>query len=378
MKRILIDGRFIGVGESMTRYCLEIVKGVLELDHENEYTLLIRPQGEKLTADSLQLTAKNLRTEILDIPHYSLAEQTKLLKYLNEKKFDLVHFIQFNHPVYYRGKYVVTIHDLTLIGHLHRQQLHKRFAFGQVMKSAVKDSAQIITISETSKQEIIDYYHVPEQKITVTYLAADDKYTPELKKQTQKIDDFKNQFKISGEYFLYAGMWKKHKNLIRMLEAYGKFKSEQSGTIPQLVLVGKIDRSEPAVLAMIDKINHGSTSVITTGFVDDDELAVSYAGALAYIIPSLSEGFGLPPLESMACGTPVISSNLSAMPEILGEAPLYFDPYDVADIADKMRLVASDEHLRATLMTNGLEQVKKYNWQKTAKGTMDVYRSCLK
>ena len=150
-------------------------------------------------------------------------------------------------------------------------------------------------------------------------------------------------------------MWKKHKNILRMLEAFEKLQAESyklKANKVQLVLVGKIDRDEPEVLKKIDEINGRiayqvsgimesnrntlyeipntkSGAIICTGFIDEAELPIAYAGATAYCIPSLSEGFGLPPLEAMACGTPVISSNISAMPEILGKAPFYFDPYDV-------------------------------------------------
>lgn len=394
MKRILIDGRFIGVGDSMTRYCMEIVKGILELDLENKYILLIRPQG-KLLADSLKLKAQNLKVEVLDIPHYSLREQTELLKYLNKEKYDLVHFIQFNHPVRYKGKFVVTIHDLTLLGHLHREAIHKRLAFGAVMKSAVRNSAEIITISETSKKDIIEYYGVRPEKIAVTHLAVDSKYNPKIKIQKPKIEEFEHKYHIAGDYFLYTGMWKKHKNLLRMLQAFEKIKSEalnsksetnlnnQTSNI-QLVLAGKIDKEEPEVIDLIKQINQKvktqnpkNIPIITTGFIEEKELPIAYAGALAYIIPSLSEGFGLPPLEAMACGTSVLSSNVSAMPEILGQAPLYFDPYDIDDMAEKMRLVASDGQLRENLSHKGLEQAKKYDWADTAKKTLDVYKQIL-
>jgi glycosyltransferase involved in cell wall biosynthesis len=117
---------------------------------------------------------------------------------------------------------------------------------------------------------------------------------------------------------------------------------------------------------------------VTTGFVLEDELPIAYAGALAYIIPSLSEGFGLPPLEAMACGIPVISSKESCMPEILGDAAHYFDPYSVNDMAQAMEKIISDEKLRKDLVAKGLEQVKKYDWDRTAKETLKVYKEALR
>ncbi|OQB06177.1 MAG: Capsular glucan synthase [bacterium ADurb.Bin212] len=449
MKRILIDGRFIGVGDSMTRYCLEIVKGILDQDKDNEYTLLIRPEGEKiLKVTSTEILhrkgtesviarsgfatwqSNNLTIKVLDIPHYSLGEQTKLLSYLNKEKFDLVHFIQFNHPILYRGKYVVTIHDLTLFGHLYREKLHKKIAFDKVMRSAVNKSAKIITVSETSKNDIIDNYHVDPNKIAVTYLGVDGKYNCRIKNDELRIKQFKEKHGIVGDYILYTGMWKKHKNLIRLLKAFEKFQETRNNNqtnsnyqIPniQLVLVGKVDKNEPEVIKTIEEINkrfchperaervEGSSNkinnkisniqyptsneisnsqpnklrpnaylpVITTGFVEEEELPISYAGALFYVIPSLSEGFGLPPLEAMACGTPVISSNISAMPEILGDAALYFDPYDVCDIAEKMRQMADNTNLREDYSQKGLEQAGKYSWENTAKRTLVVYKELL-
>jgi glycosyltransferase involved in cell wall biosynthesis len=427
MKRILIDGRFIGVGDSMTRYCLGFLKCVLDLDKENKYTLLIRPEGESTIQKSkIKNQNDNLKIKILDIAHYSLGEQTKLHNYLNKEKFDLVHFIQFNHPILYRGRYVVTIHDLTLFGHLHREKLHKKLAFNAVMKSAVKNSAKIVTISETSKRDIIENYGVDPKKIAVTYLAVDEKYSDGVKNKELRIKQFKEKYGITGDYILYTGMWKKHKNIVRMLQAFEQYLTEKQknkrtkedqGAITseakqsiQLVLVGKVDKNEPEVIDLVNQINNRMSNVqypisneipndqrgnesgkmhntscishntnrplpiITTGFVEEEELPIAYAGAIFYVIPSLSEGFGLPPLEAMACGAPVISSKISAMPEILGDAALYFDPYSIEDIADKMKQMAENNELRQHFAHKGLEQASKYSWDNTAKGTLVVYR----
>ena len=389
MQSILIDGRFVGVGDSMTRYTLETLKRLLPLDKENKYTILLRPQGLKVLDQWIKGDLrKRLKTEVLDIPHYSMSEQSKLLHWLNEKKFDLVHFVQFNHPIRYRGKFVITIHDLTLLGHLHRMNFARKLGFRVAMKSAVKNSSKIITVSQTSKDDIVDYYKIDPNKIVVTHLAVDDRYTSNLKSQISKIRKFKEKYKIVGDYILYTGMWQRHKNLLRLMRAFEQVKKQSPRDINQiniqLVLVGKIDKDEPEILKEIDRINsslhltsHISQPIVTTGFIDEEELPLAYAGALAYCIPSLSEGFGLPPLEAMASGTPVISSNISAMPEILGKAPLYFDPYDVDDMAKAMAKVIKSKELRDQLSRRGLEQVKKYNWQDTAEKTLCVYKSVL-
>lgn len=424
MARILIDGRFVGVGDSLSRYTLEITKGILKLDKENDYTLLVRPEGKKIaeqffskewgvgreeknTPNSQHLTP-NLYLNVQDIPHYSISEQTKLLKYLNQEKFDLVHFTQFNHPIKYRGKYVVTIHDLTMIGHLHHNLPHKRLAFGMTMKSAVKSSAKIIAISEATKQDILDYYKkTPVDKIKVIYHGIDhDTFNMSAKSQVDKIHKFEKSYKINGEYILYTGMWKKHKNLLRLLLAFEKYKKNNLSNDIQLVLLGKIDRREPQVIHEINRINEeisflienkelpernktnnkpenliikqfNNQAILATGFISEEELPIACAGAFAYCIPSLSEGFGWPPLEAMACGTPVIASSESSIPEICGEAPLYFDPYKVDDIVQKIEKITTDIELRKKMIKKGLEQVKGYHWEECAQKTLAVYKSLL-
>ncbi|MEI6498413.1 MAG: glycosyltransferase family 1 protein [bacterium] len=390
MKRILIDGRFIGVGDSMTRYCLEFLQGVLAMDNENSYTLLIRPIGEeKLELYPDIINAPNLSVDILDIPHYSLAEQTKLLKYLNREKYDLVHFIQFNHPVFYKGNYVVTIHDLTLIGHLHYKNILKQISFKLVMRSAIKDSCKVIAVSKTSRDDIIDFFGDYKKKIEIIYLGIDRKnYHEKVKNDHAKIEVFKAKYGIMGDYLLYTGMWKKHKNLVRLFKAYEQFFSSQQPVVSspiQLVLTGKVDQNEPEVIAEMERVNQSlhskfkiQNAILSTGFIDEAELPLAYAGATLYATPSLSEGFGWPPLEAMAVGTPVIASNLSCMPEILGDAPYYFDPYNIEEISGAITKVVSDEKLREELIQKGLKQVQKYDWNITAKKTLEVYKKCLK
>ena len=395
MKRILIDGRFIGVGDSISRYTLGIVEGILKLDKVNQYTLLVRPQAKSQISNLKSQNYGNLSIKVLDIKHYSLGEQTALLYYLNKEKFDLVHFTQFNHPIYYNGKYVITIFDLTMVGHLHRQNIIKRLAFKTVMKSAVLDSQKIITSSNTTMDDVCDSYKVSNDKFSVIYLGVDHaRFNARIKNKELRIKQFKEKYSIKDDYVLYTGMWKKHKNLIRMLLAFEEFlisnfefrnKSQNTNVkMLQLVLVGKIDTKEPEVINEIERINKSlatsyqlPTAVITTGFIEEEELPISYAGAIAYCIPSLSEGFGWPPLEAMACGTPVISSKESCMPEVLGDAALYFDAYDEKDIAKAIEKITNDARLRRDLVEKGYKQVKKYNWEQTAKETLEVYKSIL-
>jgi glycosyltransferase involved in cell wall biosynthesis len=406
MSKILIDGRFVGIGDSQTRYVLEMVKGILVLDKESEYTLLIRPQGikelpnfldigklgiEKLIRNS-KLEIRNLEILIADIPHYSIQEQTTLLNLLRMNKYDLVHFTQFNHPILFQGPFVTTIQDLTLLsagGNFIKQK-----AFDLVMSDAAKRSKRIIAISKTTKDEVQHKYGTPDEKISLIYHGVDhERFGTRIKNSELRIRQFKEKYKIDSEYFLYTGAWKTHKNLKRLLQSFEKFlidlisnylNKPQALQVPKLVLVGKIDHKEPGVIAEIDRINKKlatryslPATIITTGFIEEEELPVAYAGALAYIIPSLSEGFGWPPLEAMACGTPVLSSKISCMPEILGDAACYFDPYDIDDMTNAIAKISNNQKLRQDLTRKGLLQVQKYQWTETAKKTLAVYRKCL-
>lgn len=398
LKKILIDGRFIGVGDSIGRYTLGVLTHLLEIDKNHQYFLLIRPAGIKMVKEYGFWEKDNLTVKILDIPHYSFEEQGKLLVWLNKRPFDLVFFTQFNHPIMYKRPYIVAIHDMTTFGYFHYQNPLKVAMFKKVMKSAVFESKKIITISKTSKEEIIDYYKIAESKIKVTYLGVDENYL-----RISKLDagarerlgrKFKNEFGIENDYILYTGMWKKHKNLKRLLQAFEKVSGQLSVvdsknhkpqiTNLQLVLVGKIDRNEREIIREIEKINgheidkiQKNDPIFVTGFLAEELLPAAYAGALAYITPSLNEGFGLPPLEAMACGAPVIAANISATPEILGKAVEYFDPYNTNDIAEKIAEVISNFRLRLDLRKKGFERVGKYSWEKCAKGTLEVINEVI-
>ncbi len=417
MKKILIDGRFVGIGESMTRYTLEILRGILKLDRENQYTLLIRPCGRKSLDDYFAVIPaeagiqgmdprikseddnrgkliiqqyNNLTIELLDIPHYSINEQLKLLKYLNRKNFDLVHFIQFNHPIRYKGSFVVTVHDMTMVGYLRRANPIRRIAFTKVMESAVANSKKIITVSNTAKKEIVDFYKINPEKVEVVYNGLNhESYNSRVREKSTEIKKVLEKFNIDKEYILYTGMWKEHKNILRLVYAFEKFSEmrlpDPKSRIIKLVLAGKADKDEKEILTELGRINQSLNmkynvreAIITPGYIEESELPLLYSGATAYVFASLSEGFGMPPLESMACGTPVIASEVSAMPEVLGEAAIYFDPLDSTNIAEAMEEVTENKNERVEIIKKGYDQVKKYDWSKTAEETLKVYKDILK
>lgn len=369
--KILIDGRGIkktGIG----RYIENTLREILVLDSKNSYQLLVRPGDRK----SIRLKAPNLEFVEADIEWFGVKEQTELLKIINDQQPDLVHFTNFNFPVAYNGKFIITIHDLTL---LHFKNLRASMASrmyyrlkDQVMRNVVLRQGigrakAVITPTEYVKEDVAKTFKVRRNKIVVTYEAVDkDFYTPRINLQKRGIEK---------PFLLYVGNAYPHKNLERMILAFGKLITKYLLDY-QLVIAGKKDSFHKNLEEAIREAKL-TDRVVFTGYVTDQELAGLYKNAKLYVFPSLSEGFGLPPLEAMAHGLPVASSNSTCLPEVLGESAEYFNPKSIDDMAKAMLDVLSSEDLANKLIKKGYKQIKKYNWRKTAKQTLETYQKAL-
>lgn len=370
---IAIDARFYrkstgGIG----RYTRALLSELSKIDHKNQYTVFLTPE-DKL---EYNIQAKNFREQVVDIKHYSLGEQTNFLKILNKSKFDLVHFTNFNHPILYNKKFVATIHDLTLMlypGGKH--SLIKKTGFKLVISKAVKRARKIISVSKATKNDLINVLRADPQKIEVIYEGIDQNYS--VKRQALSLKPFEllTKYNITKPYLLFISQWRPHKGIIQLVEAFDILKEKYQ--IPhQLVIAGKPISSFPEILQAINNASH-TKDIIMPGFVAEEDLPMLYQNADIFVFSSHYEGFGLPPLEAMACGTPVAASNVSCIPEILGQAAMYFDPYEPVDIADKIQQVLVDKNLQKEMTKRGLEQAKKYSWEKMAKETLAFYKKVL-
>lgn len=355
--KIGIDARlFRSSAAGIGRYSENLIKNLLEIDPQNEYVLFMTPADRKEA--SVQLASgKNYRIVEVDIPHYSLAEQTKLAKIIEKEKCDLVHFLNFNFPVRYRGKFIVTIHDLTLIFYpeaANKTGFFKQKAFNFIIKKACQNATKIIAVSKNTKKDIVNYFKVEASKISVIYEAADDKKF----NVREKLSPSKNPI------ILYVGQFRRHKNIDRLIKAFEIVRKD----IPvRLVLLGKVPTD-----FRVDK-EEILRDIEMPGFVSDQDLAEWFGRADVFVFPSLYEGFGLPGLEAMAAGVPVASSNRASLPEIYGEAALYFDPLKPQEIADRIKMILQNDQLRQGLIEKGKVQAKKYSWQKAAKETLKLY-----
>lgn len=308
-----------------------------------------------------------------DVAWYSVAEQVQMPRIVGREGVDLLHVPHYNISVLYGMPLVVTIHDL-IVSHYPTVRATtkaaplywlKHLAYTSVIKTACHRAKKIITVSEFSKEEIIKEFHVLSEKVAVTYEAADP--LP----QGAPSEEF--QQKIAGwrPYALYVGNAYPHKNLEELLVAW-KEALPRLKEPAKLVLVGKPDYFYDRLQARANEL-HLQDSVMFAGGVSDLELAALYRNAKLFVTPSLEEGFGLPPLEAMQEGVPVASSNVSALPEILGDAALYMNPRSASDMADAIVRALEDEALRKQLRERGLQQAARFQWRDLARTTMDVY-----
>ncbi len=263
---------------------------------------------------------------------------------------------------------VLTVHDLIF---RHLPQHHKRlnrWYLNLAMPLYVRRATHLIAVSEATRRDLMAAYGVPAEKITVIYEAADPRFGPRDALEQQTI---RANYGLPPAYFLYLGTIEPRKNLLRLLRAWEPL--YLAGEAPPLVIVGKRGwLSDPFFEAV--KRSPARKGLILTGYVLDDDLPTLIAAATAFVFPSLYEGFGLPPLEAMACGTPVLCSDRSSLPEVVGDAALLFDPTDEEAIRAAMRRIWADEALRAELRRRGLERAKRFSWRRTAETTLQLYR----
>lgn len=365
--RILIDGNSLekmraGIGN----YTYALFVNLLAIDQENEYTLIIRHLSKELTVslpDSLNYIASN-RNSLRYLP-FDIEKLTN--------HFDLYHEPNYI-PRMFGGKTIVTIHD---VSYRLFPQYHpwRRVAKLRLFERRIHKAEHILTDSENSKHQIKEMLKIPEDMITVTYLGVDEQFRPlaldDVKKQI-----LKKTYGLPERFFLYVGTLEPRKNLSRLVDAYNAFRNENLKEDIKLVLAGGKGWLYESIFNRVQELNLVN-DIIFTGYIADEDLPYLYNLSLAFVYPSLYEGFGLPPLEAMSCGIPVISSNASSLPEVVGNAGIMVDPLRVDDIAAAMLLVFQSQTLRDNLSIRGLEQAKKFSWKRCAEETLQVYKNCL-
>lgn len=363
--KIGIDARLYGTKHrGLGRYVKKLVDGLADLADGHDYVIFLTRDN----FDDFKTQNPRFKKVLLQARWYSFKEQFLVPWVVKRAKVDLMHWPHFNVPYFYRGRFLVTVHDL-IINHFPSsrattlppwQYRFKLWGFKAIIKKAVLKAEKIMVPSEFVKQDILNHYAVGAEKISVVY----EGYFLEQGQSTVA----GRRFNITKPYLLYIGAAYPHKNLERLLRVFKKLNQNKQY---QLVLVGRDDY----FYQRLKEIAKPDPDIIFTGFVSDSELAALYQQALLYVFPSLYEGFGLPALEAQAHGLPVVAAKSSSLPEVLKESAIYFEPEKEGDLLQKIRLVLEDKDLRQKLKASGLENIKRFSWEKMVKETRAAYLS---
>lgn len=370
--KIGIDGRaakwYRGTG--IGTYTHELILGLNNVDSSNDYTIFLP------NCSSLMNMNSNFKTHLItSAVSDNFWDEVHVPNVLDNENMDLYHVPQNGVGLCpnINCKKVITLHDIIPLRMPKTVSDKYLNIFNNELPNIIESSEGIITVSEFSKKDISKEFNYPEDKIYVTHLAAEDIYRP-LNKLSCK-DYIKNKYKICDDFILYVGGFSPRKNILGLIEAFSLINpSKRKRT--KLVITGTkgisydIYKSRAEVLSVLE-------DVIFTGFIPLEDLPLFYNGASVLVYPSFYEGFGLPPLEAMACGTPVISSNVTSLPEVCLDSALLIDPYNVYDLSESIERIINDEELSKKMIKKGIQRSLNFSWDRTSKNTLKAYMSIL-
>ena len=370
--RIGIDARFYsqsGVG----RYLRNLILNLRKIDEKNEYFIFLLPEDYTDFNEE-----KNFNKVLADFKWYGFAEQFKFPALINKFELDLMHFPHFNTPIFYQGKFVVTIHDLI---HQHFQSKRasmlnpliynfKQVGYKRVFKNAITKSEKIFVPSINVSDLLIKEWGIKSDKIIVTSEGVDENILLINKKISKdKIDQILKKFSINWPYIYYVGNAHPHKNVEGLIKVFTELKNKHKNL--KLVLSGFDHFFWQRI-----KEEFRDKDIIYTGQVSDEQLVALYKRAKVFVLPSFEEGFGIPLLEAMACGVPVVSSRGGSLPEVGSNAAIYFNPFDINDMESKIDKLLKSQKQRDDLIKKGRERMKLFSWEKLSNLTLEEYERC--
>ena len=364
--RIAIDAHSAGTQlAGNATYITSMIEALAKIDQKNDYTVFVtkRSAYEQYKDRWPNFTIRRTlpHTPLIRIPITLTAE-------LARRPVDIL-FVQYTAPPFVRSKVVTAIHDISYEHLPETFNRRSRFQMKLTIRYTARHAAHILAPSEYSRRDMIDTYKIQPDRISTIPLAAPEFYKPVF--DEDEIERVRRKYQLVETYFLGVGSIQPRKNLVRLMEAYGIL-LEKNSDLPSLVLAGRKAwlSDETVGAAAFQKIKH---KVIFTGYVPDEDLPPLYSGAICFVYPSFFEGFGLPPLEAMKCGTPVIAGNLTSIPEVVADAGILVDPYSVNEIAAGLERVLSDPELRDDLRERGLRRAEEFSWERTARQTLEIF-----
>jgi len=366
--RIGIDAHSVGtkLGGNES-YAVNLIEALAQIDSVNNYTIYVTTNEarDRFTDrwPNFKVRSTLPHTPLIRIPLTLSAE-------LRKRPVDILH-VQFTAPPFCPCPVVVSIHDLSFE---HLPETFKRRSRTQLrltVRRSARRATRILSLSEHTRRDIIETYRIDAEKVSAIPLAAAGHFRPVA--DNRELQRVRHKYGIDGDYILCVGSIQPRKNVARLIRAYALLRGNFSADkLPKLVLVGKCAWLYDETLRTLEKTGVKDTSVVT-GYVPESDLPALYSGALCFVYPSYFEGFGLPPLEAMKCGTPVIVGNRTSLPEVVGDAALSVDPFDIEAIAAAITRLMNNSALRDELSVRGQERARMFSWQHTARETLKVY-----
>ena len=364
--RIGINGRFLAAKRTgVQRAAYNLIKALVRVDHVNEYYLFTsadQANNPDWNYPNVKVIASNIREGENFRNH--LWEQFSLPRLAEKHKIDILHSPANLAPLLYRGRSIVHIHDLCFVVNPQWFSFSFRTLYNFVIPRLARRAAKVITNSNNSRNDLLQFCNLPAERVSQVYWAVDDLFT------ANNGDEPKPQDWDLEDYILYVGSLEPRKNIGTLLEAYELMRSKHPELKPKLVLIGG---ESPLFAEVRLKVKKFKDDILFKGFVNDEMLRAYYRRANLFVYPSLYEGFGLPPLEAMASGVPVVTTLTSSLPEVVGDAALMVSPYNVEQLAETMGTVLTNPQIRQDLIAKGREQVRKFNWYRVARNTLAVY-----
>ena len=374
--------RYMNTGSG--QYLAHLLNALADVDQQNEYVLLgPDPMPEGYTFSERfryqQVSYPNFVRRSLTLEKL-LWEQYYAPAAARRAKADLFHVPFFAPPYLARTPSVITIHDvIPLLFPVYRTSPRMK-AYLQLVARAAHKAALIVTVSQHAKQDIIEVLKVPPERIRVTYEAAGDEYEPIVNTQMLAQARARYGLRPDSRYILYLGGFEHRKNVPLLVRAFAHVYQQINDPGLQLLIAGNPDKKsgplfpDPRPVAA----ELGMTGQIIYRYIEEEDKPAIYSGTSAFVFPSYYEGFGLPPLEAMSCGAPVICSNRTSLPEVVGDAAISFDPDDIGQLVEAIRELLTNPELEADLRERSLQQAARFNWRKTAKETVAVYEEAYK
>ncbi len=370
--KIGIDARMYGTAVTgIGRYVQCLTDALFAVAPDDEFFVLLLPDAYAW----FRPPHARVHPVRVTSPWYSLAEQTSLAAVVNRLPLDLLHVPHFNAPLLCRHPLVVTIHDLTpkfFPGPRVQRSRLRRAAYELVLRGALRRSRRIMVDSWHTAELLDRHYHVPKAKVDAVYLGISPAFTDPTKYGIVKT--LRQRFGITGDYVFYTGVWRDHKNLPTLVSAFQMLRTQ--GRALTLVLGGEPIERHPRWQQQWRDAGIAD-AVVTPGFIPEGELAAWYHGAALTVVPSFHEGFGLLAVESVACGTPVVASATTSIPEVLGNGVATFDPHQPEQLASTLAHLLDHPEERAALLERARAYLPRYRWDTCARATLKCYHDAI-